>query len=409
MNLTESLRMAWETLRGNKLRSLLTLLGMVIGVFSVIAAVTAVEVIDVYFKEAFRGMGANAFYIVKYGGGFQTGPMDPSLRNRPNLTYADMLELRERARLAVSVSPDGTFAFTAIKSADEETDPNIAVRGVGADWAVNNGYDVEDGRFLTEDDVRYGRPVVVLGSIVAERLFPTTRAVGKEVRIDGRRYRVVGVTAEKGAFLGESNDDLVWAPITRLFAVYGDLDRNIAYDVRAPSPELITPTIDEVTGLLRSIRRVRPEEENNFEVVTNDALTGPLESFTAVLTMGGAGIGLIALLAAGVGIMNIMLVSVTERTREIGIRKALGATRRAVLTQFLVEAVFLCQIGGLAGILLGVLGGNVMALTFGISPAFPWGWAIGGVLGVTAIALVFGVYPAYKAARLDPIEALRYE
>ena len=409
MNLTESLRMAWETLRDNKLRSLLTLLGMVIGVFSVIAAVTAVEVIDVYFKEAFRGMGANAFYIVKYGGGFETGPTDPSLRNRPNLTYADLLELRERAHLAVSISPDGTFAYTAIKSAGEETDPNIAVRGVGADWAVNNGFEVAEGRFLTEDDVRYARPVAVLGSIVAERLFPHEQAVGKEVRIDGRRFRVVGVTAEKGAFLGDSNDDLVWAPITRLFAIYGDLDRDIGYDVRAPSPALVTPTIDEVTGVLRAIRRVPPEEESNFEVVTNDALRGPLESFTGILTMGGAGIGLIALLAAGVGIMNIMLVSVTERTREIGIRKALGATRRAILAQFLVEAVFLCQLGGLLGILLGLGGGNVMALAFGITPAFPWGWAVGGVLGVTVIALVFGVYPAYKAARLDPIEALRYE
>src|SRR5690606_13392503 len=206
MNLTESLRMAWETLRGNRLRSLLTLLGMVIGVFSVIAAVTAVQVIDVYFKEAFRGMGANAFYVVKYGGGFQTGPTDPSLRNRPNLTYADMLELRERARLAVSISPDGTFAQTAIQAGGEETPPNIAVRGAGGDWADNNGYEVAEGRFLTEDDVRYARPFVVLGSVIADRLFPNVQAVGKEVRIDGHRYRVVGVMAEKGAFLGESND-----------------------------------------------------------------------------------------------------------------------------------------------------------------------------------------------------------
>jgi len=409
MNLTESLRMAWETLRGNKLRSLLTLLGMVIGVFSVIAAVTAVQVIDVYFSEAFRGMGAHTFYVSKYPIGFQMGPSDPSLRNRPNLTYADLLELRERSRLATSVSPDGWFGQTAVQYGTEETNPTINVRGVSEDWAVNNGYEIGEGRFLTEDDVRYARPVVVLGADVDKRLFPYEQALGKQVRIDGRRYTVVGVMAAKGSFLGASNDNLVWAPITRLFAAYGDPDRNISYDVRAPSPELLTATIDEVTGLLRSIRRVRPEEENNFDVTTNDALTGPLESFTSILTMGGAGIGLIALLAAGVGIMNIMLVSVTERTREIGIRKALGATRRAILTQFLVEAVFLCQLGGLFGILLGVLGGNVMAFAFDITPTFPWGWALGGVLGVTAIAIVFGVYPAYKAAQLRPIEALRYE
>ena len=408
MNLTESLRMAWETLRGNKLRSFLTLLGMVIGVFSVIAAVTAVGVIDVYFTESFRGMGAHTFYISKYPG-IQMGPDDPSIRNRPNLTYDDMLALRSRSRLASSISPDETFDFTSIDYGAESTDPNIQVRGVGADWAVNNGFEIAEGRFLTEDDIRYGRPVIVLGSIVAERLFQVEQALGKEVRIKGHRFRVVGVMAEKGSFLGDSNDDLVWAPVTRLFSIYGDPNRNISYDVRAPSPELLAATIDEVTGILRSVRRVKPEEESNFEIVTNDALTGPFQAFTSVLTMGGAGIGLIALLAAGVGIMNIMLVSVTERTREIGIRKALGATRRAILLQFLVEAVFLCQIGGLVGILLGVMGGNLMALAFDISPAFPWAWALGGVFGVTVIALIFGVYPAYKAARLRPIEALRYE
>lgn len=408
MNITESLRMAWETLIGNKLRSLLTLLGMVIGVFSVIAAVTAVDVIDLYFTESFRGMGSNSFYVSK-NANFQMGPDDESLRNRPNLTYSDLLALRRRAKLAASISPDGTFANTKVVFGSEETSPNIALRGVGSDWPVNNGFDVAEGRFLSEDDIRYGRPVIVLGSTIAERLFDNAQAVGKEVRVQGRRYRVVGVMEEKGSFLGNNQDNIVWAPITRMFAVYGDPDRNIAYDVRAPSPELLTATIDEVTGLLRSIRDVRPEEENNFEINTNDALTGPFEAFTNVLTMGGAGIGLIALLAAGVGIMNIMLVSVTERTREIGIRKALGATRRAILLQFLVEAVFLCQIGGIVGILLGGIGGNVLALTLNISPSFPWLWAFIGVFGVTAIALVFGVYPAYKAARLRPIDALRYE
>ena len=400
--------MAWETLLGHKLRSFLTLLGMIIGVFSVIAAVTAVDVIDLYFTESFRGMSANSFYVAKYPN-FQMGPTDESIRNRPNLTYEDLLELRSRSRLAVSVSPDGTFSQTKVVYGSEETNPNIQLRGVGTDWAVNNGFDVEEGRFLTEDDVRYGRPVIVLGSIIAERLFDNVQAIGKDVRVDGHRYRVIGVMEEKGNFLGEQQDNIVWAPITRLFSIYGDADRNIAYDVRAPSPELMTATIDEVTGLLRSIRGVRPEDENNFEINTNDAVTGAFASFTNILTMGGAGIGLIALLAAGVGIMNIMLVSVTERTREIGIRKAMGATRRAILLQFLVEAVFLCQLGGLFGILLGGLGGNLLAFFLDISPSFPWIWAFIGVFGVTAIAVVFGVYPAYKAARLRPIDALRYE
>ncbi len=405
----EYLRMALESLRSNKLRSALTLLGIVIGVFSVIAAVTAVQVIDVYFNDTFRGMGANTFYVSKVGGGFSVGPTDRSLRNRPDLTYADMERLRRRADLPVAVSPDGWFGRVAVKFGGEETDPNVALRGIDQNWAVNNGFEVAEGRFLTEDDVRSARPVVVLGAPIVKRLFDVEQAVGKTVRIEGRRFQVIGTFEEKGAFLGDVPDNIVMAPITRLFDVYGDPGRNISYDIRAPSAPMLQATIDQVTGHLRVIRGVAPQDEDNFDVVTNDAMKGPIESFTATLTLGGAAIGLIALLAAGIGIMNIMLVSVTERTREIGIRKALGATRRDVLRQFLLEAVFLCQIGGLVGIALGVLGGNVLAFMFDLRATFPWMWALFGVVGVTVIALVFGVYPAYKAARLNPIDALRYE
>jgi putative ABC transport system permease protein len=407
--LLEYFRMAMDALRANKLRSGLTLLGMVIGVFSVIAAVTAVGVIDRYFNDTFGGMGANTFYVSKFPSGIQVGPRDASLRNRPNLTYDDLLQLRRRTRLAASVAPDATFDRAKVVAGSRETDPDVRVRGVDEDWAVNNGFDIEVGRFLSQDDVRYGRPVAVLGHPVATRLFPGEQALGKEVRIRGHRYVVVGVFEERGAFLGDQPDVALWAPITRTFQIYGNPDRNISYDVRAPGPQFLNATIEEVTGHLRVIRGVGPTVDNNFEIVTNDALRGPLQRFTGTLTLGGVGIGLIALLAAGIGIMNIMLVSVTERTREIGIRKALGATRGAVLGQFLFEAVVLCQIGGLIGIAAGVAGGNLLAILSGIQPAFPWGWALGGVVAVTVIALLFGVYPAYKAARLDPIVALGYE
>jgi len=405
----EYLRMAFESLRSNKLRSALTLLGIVIGVFSVIAAVTAVQVIEVYFNDTFRGMGANTFYVSKTQSGIQFGPRDRSLRNRPDLTYEDMLLLRRRAELPLSIGPDETFARASVTYGGQETDPTVGLRGVNQDWAVNNGFEIEEGRFLTEDDVRYARNVIVIGAPIVRRLFDVEQPIGKTVRIDGRQFRVVGTFVAKEGFLGDSPDNIAMAPITRLFNIYGDTDRNIAYDIRAPSAALLQATIDEVTGHLRVIRDVRPSEDNNFAINTNDALRGPMDEFTGYLTMGGAGIGLIALLAAGIGIMNIMLVSVTERTREIGVRKALGATRQDVLRQFLLEAVFLCQIGGLLGIGLGVLGGNVLALTFDLRPTFPWMWALMGVGGVTLIALIFGVYPAYKAARLNPIDALRYE
>lgn len=406
--LIEYLRMAFEALRSNKLRSMLTLLGMVIGVFSVIASVTAVGVIDRYFNEQFSVFTSSAFDITR-SPAINIGMPDASLRNRPNLTYADLQELQRRVELPAAVSPNGGFDWAMVTAGSNQTDPGVEIRGVDEEWATNSGFDVEYGRFLTDDDVRYGRPVAVIGEPVARVLFPNESAIGKEIRVRGHRYQVIGVIEAQGAFLGQQLDNFVLAPITRLFQIYGRPDRNINYNIRVASPELMTLTIDEVVGQLRVIRNVRPQDDNNFEVTTNDALQGPFQAFTSYLTMGGAAIGLIALLAAGIGIMNIMLVSVTERTREIGIRKALGATNGAVLGQFLFEAVVLCQIGGLFGIALGVLGGNVLAFFTGMSPAFPWNWAIGGVLGVTVIALIFGVYPAWKAAKLRPIDALRYE
>ena len=224
------------------------------------------------------------------------------------------------------------------------------------------------------------------------------------------RFTVVGVLEEKsgGLNLGDSNNRVI-VPITRGIPVFGLQDRDVTIDVRAPSAEMLAATQDQAVGALRAVRRLPPEAEDNFETFTSAEAADGLKAFTSALATGGAGIGLIALLAAGVGVMNIMLVSVTERTREIGVRKSLGATRRDILLQFLVEAVVLCQLGGLAGILMGVLGGNVVAALMTTAPAFPWGWATIAVLGVTVVALVFGVYPATKAARLHPIEALRYE
>ena len=254
-----------------------------------------------------------------------------------------------------------------------------------------------------------GRPVVVIGSDLNDKLFPNERALGKDIILAGYRYQVIGVMVEKGQAFGTNVDMIALVPITRMITAYGASERDIEIEVRASSIEMLDMTMDEIIGHLRVIRRVRPGEENNFEVRSNQSLVEGFSDFTSMLAMGGAGIGLITLLSAGIGIMNIMLVSVTERTREIGVRKAVGARRRDILIQFLYEAIFLCQIGGFFGILGGVLAGNLMGLIFDAPFTFPWLWALTAVLAVTGIALVFGVYPAFKAASLDPIESLRYE
>ncbi|MBT8401535.1 MAG: ABC transporter permease, partial [Rhodothermia bacterium] len=312
--------------------------------------------------------------------------------------------------LPVTVSPIEDFALAKVRYGEEETEPNIILLGTDEDFLGNFSYELDQGRFLTPEDLLYARPVVVLGSEVVGQVFPNQTPIGKSIRFDGHRFEVVGVLKSKGNFLGFSLDNRIYAPITRCFTLYGAANRNIAStSVRSTRPELFEAVREEVMGRFRAIRKVPPGEPPNFELSTNDTMQAVFAAFTATLTIAGAIIGLISLLAAGIGIMNIMLVSVTERTREIGVRKSVGARRSDIMRQFLFEAFFLCQLGGLIGILLGVLVGNGVALYFDITPAFPWGWAIAAVMMVTFVALVFGGYPAFKAARLDPIESLRYE
>ncbi|MES3630790.1 MAG: ABC transporter permease [Longimonas sp.] len=409
MSLIEAFWSALRSLRANITRSALTLLGMVIGVFAVIAAVTAVEVIDTYFQESIQQYGTNTFSVERHGAQF-VGPRG-GRTYRPPITYNQVETLRERVGADYDIGVLNRFASRErTRSRFAETEAAIELHGADQFFLDNFGFTLESGRPFTEQDVSRGRPVALLGAPVAETLFPNTDPVGNEIRIGRVRLEVVGVLEEKGGFLGLDPDSRVYAPITHLLATYGDGGRNMnSVSVRVDDDAQMLAAQDAIISQMRVIRRVDAGESNNFEIETNESARSTFDAFTATLTIAGAGIGLIALITAGIGIMNIMLVSVTERTREIGIRKSVGAKKRDVLGQFLLEAVVLCQIGGLVGIVLGGLFGNLVAVYFEIGMAFPWDWAMGAVLGVTVIALVFGGYPAYKAARLDPIESLRYE
>lgn len=409
MAILEALRTALESIRAHRLRSSLTLLGMVIGVFAIIVSVTAVAVIDVYFKESLQFLGSSTFMITRMPT-IQLGSTDRAMRNRPRITYEQMERLGDMMQLPVSLSPMEGFYVGKVKFGKiESEEPNAILMGSNQEMLANYSYEMDSGRFFTQEDVQYARPVSVLGSEVVSELFPNENPIGKSVRMDGRRFQVIGVLKAKGSVFGFSQDNRVYTPITRAFTIYGSQTRDIAISVRVHEQRLLQAAIEEATGRMRVIRRVTPGEKNNFEIATNDTMQMIFEAFTGTLTIGGAVIGLIALLGAGIGIMNIMLVSVTERTREIGIRKAVGARRKDILRQFLLEAFFLCQIGGFFGIILGGVVGNGIALYFDISTAFPIGWAVGSVVMVTGIALLFGGYPAFKAARLHPIESLRFE
>ena len=406
MHLWQTIKMAFGALGSNKTRAALTLLAIVVGVFAVISSSTAVRVIDNFFKNTMTLMGSDVINITTRPS-IVTGPHRSQGAREP-ITFRQFERFRDLAVLSRSISPNVVFRNTRIYFQEESTEPNIQVQGGNEYWITNNAYNIELGRDLTRDDVEDARPFILLGADVRSNLFRDRDPLGLRVRIDGQFYTVVGVIEPKGKAFGQSLDNFVLVPYTRLASVYGR-ERNINMQIRAPSVMMINETVDEATGLLRIIRQVPPDRENDFEIETNETLRGVFADFTGILYLFGFVVGGIALLGAGIGVMNIMLVSVTERTREIGIRKAVGANRKSIVIQFLTEAVILCQLGGLIGILLGILAGNILVIIMDTTFVLPLFAIFAGIVGMTIIGVVFGVYPAWKAARLDPIESLRFE
>ncbi|MEP6974242.1 MAG: FtsX-like permease family protein, partial [Spartobacteria bacterium] len=290
-----------------------------------------------------------------------------------------------------------------------KTTPSLTIVGTNKSFLAANAYTLAYGRNLTDEDVALSRRVLVVGRAIEERLFPHESPLGRVIKLSGHTFTIVGVMAERGTAFGQSQDDICVMPITRLFEDFGSANRSINIATQSSSQLDYNRTFDRGVGAMRIARGLRAEEENDFEIYTNDSLKSAFVSIAGVIRIGAFVISTIALLAAGIGIMNIMLVSVTERTKEIGIRKSIGARNRDILRQFLAEAVFISEAGGILGIFLGVLGGDLLALWLNVSLIFPFGWAIAGLVVCSAIGIGFGLYPAYRAASLDPIEALRYE
>jgi putative ABC transport system permease protein len=408
MQIKESIVMALGAIRANKLRSILTLLGIAIGVFSIIAVMTSMRVMQNSIESGLTILGAHTFNIQKFPA-IQVGHTDwRKYRQRRNIDYEQARLVTERATLARAVGVSAWSGGRIIRSEFEQTNPNVSVSGMNPEGIHTRNWNIAEGRFIVNQEVEYARNVVVIGKRVAERLFPYTYPIGREVRIEGERFEVIGIFEERGSFLGSEQDNFVVIPITAFFKLYGK-ERSLGISVQARSAETYHDAIEQVRGILRVARHVSPGAPDDFEIVSNDSLIAEFNRLTFMIRAGIGFISFIALLAAGVGIMNIMLVSVTERTREIGIRKAVGARKKNIMSQFVLEAIALCQIGGIAGIALGVIIGNALAVWLSIPPIFPYDWAAIGLLICSVVGIVFGVYPAWKAANLDPIDALRYE
>jgi len=404
----ESFRMTIDAIRQNKLRSMLTLLGISIGVFSVIGVMTAIRTLEFSVESGLNVFGTNTFVIQKYSA-IMTDHGDEKYRNRKNIDYPQYEEFKRRAKLPILVSVSEGTSARNVKYRDKTVKRSIEL--IGGDEGTVRTYNtyIADGRNVTTDDVHSARNVCLLGMDVVDRLFPFEDPLSKSLQIRGLDYTVVGVTERKGEAFGRSQDNYIVIPITNFLQHFKNRWTTLAISVEAPSAEEYDRTVDETVGLLRAVRKVPPGDENNFEIVSNAEMIERFSGFTKGIKLFALSISVIALLVAGIGIMNIMLVSVTDRIKEIGVRKAIGATRRDILIQFLTEAIFLSEFGGIIGVILGIAGGNVVSILFNIPAVIPFDWAFYGLVVCSVIGIGFGIYPAWRAANLDPIESLRYE
>jgi len=413
MKLSEIFRMALGSLGVNKLRSSLTMLGITIGVFSVIGVMTAVSALRQSIETGISFLGSNIIQVSKRP--IMLGDEGAGRRRydmRRDITFAQAQRFKELMEGWSDVVCLKTFNNDSIAQAtyqNHKSTPGITFGGSNEHFLAANQYAIGIGRNFTAEDVDLIRSVAIIGQDLVSSLFPNETPLGKLIKVSGRTYTVIGTFASKGSSFGASGDDIIMVPITRFLADYGAEKRSINIATQAPSQAEYNDTLDKAISAMRIVRQLRAEQENDFEVYSNDSLISAFAKVADVIGAGAFIISAIALLAAGVGIMNIMLVSVTERTKEIGIRKSIGARKVSILTQFLIESVAISVTGGLVGILLGVLGGNGLALMLKASVVFPWDWAALGLLVCSGIGVGFGFYPAWKAASLDPIEALRYE
>jgi putative ABC transport system permease protein len=413
MNFSEIFKMSIESVRANTLRSVLTLLIIAVGIMALVGILTALDSVLNSLNESFNDMGSNSFNVLPKSQGINSNKGGRRGKVSDEITFDQAVEFKERfnypAKVAISTYATGA---ATVQRGEKKSNPNVQISGIDESYLSVKGYDLTFGRNFSNLEVQSGANKAVIGNDIVKLLFDgkPEKALNEDILLGNIRYTIIGILKEKGSSGGQQGADrLVMIPIINSKRTYNSASRNVDVDVAVASAIEMDNATDVAIVTFRQIRKLRVGQEDDFEIFKSDSLLDLLKENTVKIRWATVAIGLITLLGASIGLMNIMLVSVTERTREIGIRKALGATRSSILTQFLTEAIVICQLGGLVGIFLGVMAG--LGVSVGLKSTFvmPWAWIILGVTVCFVVGLFAGLYPALKAARLDPIESLRYE